>query len=152
MPRVPELGRSRGDAHQEPASSSTGCPEDGPRLRGSAPSPKALWSQGSDSEKRCPDEAALLSCSLKNLNNEDLQKQAQGRACRTLAEPQAEHHRPGLWGSGKVSGFLQRGREQFCAPHRDRGSEPAPCAEAWKPRMRSEAQVTGEKSLACVVL
>lgn len=37
-----------GDKHQEPASSLVRCPDDGPQLRGSAHSPKALGSQGSD--------------------------------------------------------------------------------------------------------
>lgn len=112
MPRVPELGRRRrGDVHQEPASGSTGCPEHGPRLRGSAPSPKALWSQGSDSEKRCPGEATLQSCSLKNLSNKDLRKQAPGRASRRLNTTG-----PASGARGRCQASLRRGGEQFRAP------------------------------------
>lgn len=146
MPRVPELGRRRrGDAHQEPASGSTGCPEHGPRLRGSAPSPKALWSQGSDSEKRCPGEATLQSCSLKNLSNKDLQKQAPGRARR---RPNTTG--PASGARGRCQASCEGAASSSVPPLsgcRDRGSEPAPCPEARKPCMRrSKAQAAGERS------
>lgn len=114
------LGDSRllsGDKHQEHASSLVRCPDDGPQLRGSAHSPKALGSPGIRSGQLYPGDGTFPTCFLKSLNSKDLQNKPRGgRTDRNPAELKPEHHWPGLWGSGMTPAFQQTGRGRPHSP------------------------------------
>lgn len=80
-----DLSRVEGPC-QDPPSSSTHCPDNGPQLRGSTHAPEALGSQGFDSRQSPPHDATFPTCSQKKAHG--------GWGCWTPAELTARPLRP----------------------------------------------------------